>query len=273
MTQPPPGTSVSPFNPEHDGAATPAESTARQLPLHMLPQPDDTTCGPTCLQAVYNFYNDQVELEEVLKQIPRLPTGGTLTSILARHALRRGYRATIHTYNLQVFDPTWFTLEPTELARRLRARGRYKRATKQRIATRHYLKFLEEGGRFEFEDLTTGLIRRYVEDRRVPILTGLSSTYLYRTMREYGPNSDYDDLRGDPSGHFVVLYGYKPETREVLVADPLFPNPFAKTHHYSVNIDRVLCSILLGILTYDANLLIIEPPTSTEPRRLETAQP
>src|SRR5215204_2753324 len=116
----------------------PAPADAMRLPLHMLPQPDDTTCGPTCLQAVYNFYQDHVPLDEVLGQIPRLPTGGTLTSILARHALRRGYRATIHTYNLQVFDPTWSTLVPAEMARKLRTRSRYKRATKQRIATKHY---------------------------------------------------------------------------------------------------------------------------------------
>ena len=257
------------FNPEQDGAATPAPHAAQRLPLRMLPQPDDTTCGPTCLQAVYNFYNDAMELDEVLEQIPRLPTGGTLTSILARHALRRGYQATIHTYNLQVFDPTWFELPPAELARKLRTRSRYKRATKQRIATKHYLKFLEEGGQFKFEDLTTGLIRHYVEDRCIPILTGLSATYLYRTPREYGAASDFDDLRGDPAGHFVVLYGYNQATREVLVADPLYPNPFAKTHHYLVNIDRVLCSILLGILTYDANLLIIEPRDDKSATRLD----
>ncbi|MGI8907000.1 MAG: hypothetical protein ACR2IE_10980 [Candidatus Sumerlaeaceae bacterium] len=247
------------FDPEQDGIATPAGTAAQRLPLHILPQPDDTTCGPTCLQAVYNFFEDAMTLEQVLAQIPCLPTGGTLTSILARHALKRGYRATLHTYNLQVFDPTWFELAPAELARRLRARSRYKRAAKQLIATKHYLKFLEEGGQFAFEDLTTGLIRRYVEDRGIPILTGLSATYLYRTPREYGPNADFDDLRGDPAGHFVVLYGYNHATREVLVADPLYPNPFAKTHHYLLNIDRVLCSILLGTLTYDANLLIIEP--------------
>ena len=256
-----------PINPDAALPATaiPAPAAALRLPLEMLRQPDDTTCGPTCLQAVYNFYHDHVPLEEVLGQIPRLPTGGTLTSILARHALRRGYKATIHTYNLQVFDPTWSTLEPPQMMKKLRARSRYKRATKQRIATKHYLRFLEEGGQFEFEDLTTGLIRRYVEDRGIPILTGLSATYLYGTPREYGPNADFDDLRGDPAGHFVILCGYNSATREVLVADPLYPNPFATTHHYYVNIDRVLCSILLGILTYDANLLIIEPADNSKP--------
>jgi hypothetical protein len=35
------------------------------------------------------------------------------------------------------------------------------------------------------------------------------------------------------------------------------------THHYSIDINRVLCSILLGVVTYDANLLILAPDEAT----------
>lgn len=45
----------------------------------------------------------------------------------------------------------------------------------------------------------------------------------------------------------------------MLVADPLLANP-SRSNQYMVSIDRVMCAILLGIVTYDANLLIIEPP-------------
>ncbi len=45
----------------------------------------------------------------------------------------------------------------------------------------------------------------------------------------------------------------------MLVADPLETNPVSGSISYAVSIDRVICAILLGILTYDANLLIIEP--------------
>jgi hypothetical protein len=57
----------------------------------------------------------------------------------------------------------------------------------------------------------------------------------------------------------VVLCGYDKETRGVLVADPLETNPVSSSNGYEASIDRVICAILLGILTYDANLLIIEP--------------
>jgi hypothetical protein len=229
-----------------------------RLELNILPQPDETTCGPTCLQAVYNYYGDAIGLDRVIAEAPVLEGGGTLDVFLACHALSRGYRVTIYTYNLQVFDPTWFAPGAADLRDRLRAQLEHKQSPKLRVATQGYLEFLTLGGRLRFEDLSPYLIRKYL-NQSIPILTGLSSTYLHRTAREYGPKCDSDDLRGDPAGHFVVLCGYDRATRQVLVADPLYPNPLAHHHRYYARIDRVICSILLGIVTYDANLLIIEP--------------
>ena len=80
-----------------------------KLELEMLPQPDDTTCGPTCLHAVYRYYDDPVPLPQLIDEVEPLSTGGTLAVSLACHALRRRYRATIYTYNLTLFDPTWST--------------------------------------------------------------------------------------------------------------------------------------------------------------------
>ena len=33
-----------------------------RLSLDILPQPDELTCGPTCLQAVYRYYDDNISL-------------------------------------------------------------------------------------------------------------------------------------------------------------------------------------------------------------------
>ena len=74
-----------------------------------------------------------------------------------------------------------------------------------------------------------------------------------------------DDIRGTPVGHFVVLCGYNRDTKMVRIADPYLPNPFApRDNYYEVNVDRVVCAILLGILTYDANLLILRPSEPIE---------
>ncbi|MFG0330010.1 MAG: C39 family peptidase [Phycisphaerales bacterium] len=229
-----------------------------QLYLDILPQPDDTTCGPTCLHAVYRYYGDERPLTEVIAQTKKLRGGGTLAVMLAEDALRRGYDATIFTYNLRVFDPTWFDDDPSLLPDRLRRQLEHKPDPKLRRATKAYLQYLEQGGRIEFADLTTTLIRRHLK-RGTPLLTGLSATYLYHCAREIGETNQYDDIRGEPSGHFVVICGYDADTRKVNVADPLYDNPAFSGHHYEVPIARLVGAILLGVLTYDANFLLIEP--------------
>jgi hypothetical protein len=132
-----------------------------------------------------------------------------------------------------------------------------------RLATEGYIDFLALGGQLRFEDLTAGLLRHHLKAGH-PILTGLSSTYLYRCAREHGPKDDSDDVRGVPAGHFVVLAGYDSTSRTIQVADPYLDNPLKAGHHYTVPIERVVGSILLGVLTYDANLLVVRPK---KPRR------
>jgi hypothetical protein len=229
-----------------------------RLHLEMGGQPDDTTCGPTCLHAVYEYYGDSISLQQVITEAKSLEGGGTLAVLLGNHALKRGYKATIYTYNLHVFDPTWFSEKGVSLTEKLKAQEAIRQEEKLSFATHGYLEFLESGGILKFEDLTLNLIRQFLK-KSIPILTGLSSTYLYRAVRENPENNEDDNIAGSPSGHFVVLCGYNKETREVLVADPYKKNPVSGDHYYSVSIARLLGAVLLGILTHDANLLIIEP--------------
>lgn len=221
-------------------------------------QPTETTCGPACLHSVYSYFKDRVPLDQVIREVTALEQGGTLAVFLGCHALKRGYSAVIYTYNLSVFDPVWFADGPVDIRKKLEEQMKVKDVPVLQKASKGYLEFLSLGGELRFEDLTTSLIRKYLK-RSVPILTGLSSTYLYRSAREVGYEGEWDDIRGEPAGHFVVLYGYDSDTRSVMVGDPFRPNPYSDSHHYTVNIDRVVCSILLGVLTYDANLLIIRP--------------
>ena len=240
---------------------------AARLALEILPQPDDVTCGPTCLQAVYGFYGDRMPIQQVVDEVAPLPSRGTLAVLLAHHALRRGYGATLITYNLDVFDPSWFR-EGVDLAAKLEEQARLKDDARLRWRTDAYVTFLELGGELRYEELSPGLIHAVLDGGR-PILTGLSATYLYGCAREVddGGLLRYDDLRGEATGHFVVLYGYHGPTGEVLVADPLRENPLVGDQHYSVGIHRLLGAILLGVLTYDGNLLVLEPPgRSPEPR-------
>jgi hypothetical protein len=237
------------------------------LPLKILPQPDETTCGPTCLHAVYRYWGKAESLGTVIASSHALEGGGTFAVFLACDALRRGFRATIYTYNVTVFDPTWFSRPNVDIAQRLRQQREVKMDDRLQHATDGYLEFLSLGGRIKFVDLSRYLIRAILR-RRLPIITGLSATYLYRAKRDYGPEDVPDDIRGLPAGHFVVIAGYNWKQRTLLVADPYRPSPYGPAHEYWISMDRVVAAVLLGIVTHDANLLVIYPPR-TQPQ--ETA--
>ncbi|HVS65972.1 MAG TPA: hypothetical protein VMT85_20995 [Thermoanaerobaculia bacterium] len=224
--------------------------------LMIATQPDESSCGPTCLQAVYGFYGDALALDRVITEVEMLEEGGTLGALLGQHARQRGFAASLRPYNLQVFDPTWAGLSQDALAAKLRAQAEVKREPKLLRAIQAYLGFLELGGRIVLEPLTRRLLRRFLR-AGTPVIAGLSATYLYQSSRELGLEDD--DVAGVPTGHFVVLCGYDQEKRRAAVADPYGPDRLARASRYWIDIDRLVGAILLGVLTYDANLLVLEP--------------
>jgi hypothetical protein len=222
-------------------------------------QPDEVTCGPTCLHSLYQYYGDKIPLKDVIREVKSLKTGGTLAVMLGNHALKRGYKAHIYTYNLNVFDPTWFKHSSRKIVSYLRKQMEFKyKRRKLQVASHAYIKFLEAGGRVHNDELDENLIKSYLK-KGVPILAGLSATYLYKTPREIPQFDIYDSVKGEPAGHFVVITGYDEEKNCVYLADPMEPNPLGKGQVYSVNFVRLINSIMQGIVTYDANLLVIEP--------------
>ena len=231
------------------------------IDIKMLPQPDDLTCGPTSLHAVYSFYHDNISLRRVIKEVSYLDEGGTLAVLLGRHAISRGYTAEIYTYNLKIFDPTWSRLKNDDIVNKLRKQLTIKKGKKFQQVTSAYISFIKAGGIIRFNNLSAALVKDYFE-QNVPVLAGLSATYLYQCAREYTERDNrtvYDDIRGEPTGHFVVLCGYDKQGKQIVVADPYNANPISCDHYYSVNIGRLINAIMLGNTTYDANLLIIKP--------------
>jgi hypothetical protein len=229
------------------------------LPVSILPQPDEATCGATCLQAVYRYWGMDSTLPDLVARMHRLPQGGTFAVFLAVDALRRGLSANIYTYNLLVFDPTWFSgMAAEELSERLQRQRESKPELRLQEVTPGYVEFLRLGGRLRLEDLTLQRLRRILH-LRLPIITGLSSTYLYRHPREDDRRDMADDILGSPTGHFVVIAGYDPRRNRMLVLDPYQPHPYGPTHEYWISAARVVGAILLGIVTHDANLLVIHP--------------
>jgi hypothetical protein len=227
------------------------------LEVERLLQPDDLTCGPTSLLQTYRFYGLDRTLDEVIHSTRRNPDGGSLAVYLGLSALAEGLGATVYSYNFTIFDPTWDRLSGDELIDRLDRRARVVEGERLRRITRSYADFMRAGGRVELPELDRRLLVDLLSSGR-PIITGLSATYLYRTPREL--YEEYDDIRGNPVGHFVVISGYDPEQDRFMVVDPSPHSPHSPTGVYPVPAERLMAAILLGDATYDAVLLVLDPP-------------
>lgn len=245
-----------------DDRRQPRGRAAHELQVQRFLQPDDVTCGPTCLLKIYDFYGLDIPFELVVGEIDRNEDGGTLAVYLATAALRRGFRARIYSYDLRIFDPTWSELPSGELLRKIELRMKVLRNPKVLRACAAYIDFLRDGGEIGFDELTPGLIKRII-NRGHPVLAGLSATHLYRMARERHVDGTDDllddDVAGDPIGHFVVVSGYERWGRRFIVLDPSEHVPVTRDGRLIVDAQRLTNSILLGDLTHDAVLLEISP--------------
>lgn len=220
-------------------------------------QPTDTTCGPTCLNGIYTFLKKPIPLKQTISEVRYLDTGGTMGEALGIHALENGLSSTIYTHNLNVFDPTWFKISRKSLIKKLRKQSRAPKTLKIRKSSKLYIDFLKLGGKVRFEALSPSFLHHILLEKG-PVIIGLSSTYLYMCSRERNEDNEYDDVMGSPQGHFVILAGMIKNGSQVEIYDPLDDNPISKTNNYKIDTTRFINSILIGAITYDANIIVIE---------------
>ncbi|MEZ6139374.1 MAG: cysteine peptidase family C39 domain-containing protein [Zavarzinella sp.] len=234
-------------------------------PIHLkfkvTPQPTETTCGPAVLHSIYRYWDLEISLPRVLREVEQMDGGGTYSVYLAHDAIKRGLRARIYTCDLQLFDPSWFASRTIDLRTKLWQQIKAGHLTKRlNVHARAYLDFLDAGGEILMREPATLLISRFLR-QRIPVIAGLCSTWLYRSTRErwHNEQSIPDDITGTPTGHFVVVHGIDPTRRRFDIADPLLQKPFPGRHNYDVPIRRFFNALMLGIMTNDAKLLVIEP--------------
>ncbi|MEZ5300623.1 MAG: hypothetical protein R3F11_08185 [Verrucomicrobiales bacterium] len=235
------------------------------------PQPTATSCGPTCLHAVYHFFGLDLTVASLMRAVPTVAGGGTIAVWLGVDALRRGFRARLYTCNLRVLDPTWFPPEPGKppdralLRAKIAAATKARRRPKERGELKALAEFLDLGGDLRMEPLSPSLLRRFLR-AGLPIIAGLSCTFLYGDPRVLPETGADDDLRGEPEGHFVVVtQDPSGDRKAVTVHDPSPESPFDDPHCYDVGMDRLINAILLGVLTFDANILVLSPAAAPIP--------
>ena len=235
-----------------------------RLYLDISYQPDSTTCGPTCLHAVYRYFNDPIPLHQVIAEAKQLEGGGTLAVYLGSHALARGYKATLYTYNLRIFDPTWFLPGNQQVADKLKRQREYKSGVAGlEVVTDAYLEFLNLGGRIgprspyhKPSSEVPQQVLAVANGAQAPLSTTApandpSETASCMMMCEVNPPA-ISWLSPDMTAKSVPCWW------QILSNRILWP----KLRIYQVSIYRLICAIMLGVLTYDGDLLIIEPQRS-----------
>lgn len=239
----------------------------RVLSVPRFAQPDDVSCGPSCLAQVLAYYGDVQQISALSDRVRRNPDGGTLAVNLAHLALDLGYRVRLYPFGVRVFDPSWWELEDAEIAERLDLRSRGLADPVERAVVKAWRDLLRRGGYVAFHEPSPALLARIIAQDR-PLICGLNATWLYREPRDRPHDNVPDDIDGWPVGHFVVLHGYTGRGLHFHVNDPSEDAPFSaggdpmgpRTGHYPLPADRLIHAILLGDATRDAVLLEIWPP-------------
>ncbi|MCB9691481.1 MAG: C39 family peptidase [Alphaproteobacteria bacterium] len=233
--------------------------TELRLTVPPLVQPDEVSCGPTCLAAVLQFHGVDTDVARVRAKTPRNPDGGTFAPYLGRAAIAHGMRVCCHPFAVQVFDPSWWDLPHDEVARRLRLRTEGLKPGRLRRVHEAWLAYMMDGGDVELGELRTHRLTDAL-DAGHPLICGLSITWLYQEPRERPHDNQDDDIHGAPVGHFVVVTGYAEGGDSFFVTDPWPQPPFDREEGvYTVGRRRLTQAILLGDATHDAVIVEILP--------------
>lgn len=231
-----------------------------ELDIDMPDQPDDSSCGPTSLYSVYKFFGLDVTLETVIKELDGYdPAIGSYDAILGIDALKRGFDAIITPFNLNVFDWSWFGLNMDALRIKLDRLASVGLSETVRKLASLYVEFIDRGGRivFQYNPEQAFFTANYYTGV-VPLICGLSSTWIHQSKRENPDTGEYDEY-GRMMGHYVVLGGWEWGLNPVrtTVYDPYGSRTLFRSNKYILEYDQLLTAMMLGTNTHEGNLLRI----------------
>jgi hypothetical protein len=172
------------------------------------------TCGPSSLQQVLNYYGDPTSLSEILANVKMFPSG-TPPSYLALGAKKLGYKTKLISFDVDYVDPSWKNASKKEIAEKLRKRLPTLKDKSAKMRTRGLLTALKGGVDLEIQIPSEKILIGYLKGGIPPIIT-LSYNVLHNYKRKF--NDKQDDVKGHPSGHYVVVSGY--DDKNLIITDP-----------------------------------------------------
>lgn len=226
------------------------------LEVARLPQPTQSSAGPTSLRMILAFHGMAVPHDEMLEVLPLDPEDGARGPQIGLAALRCGFQVTIIPYERCILRPQWSTLPPATLLEHLERVGLDGSDAGPRgegVLARIYADYLRAGGELRFAPLSRELLVSYLQ-QHTPLIAALDAEYLYAA------STAADHEAGPRQAHFLVVGGYDAATDEFAVSDPWYDIPLANTGgRYRIPSDRLVTAVLLGAEANDAELIAIRP--------------
>ena len=213
----------------------------KDLKISQFDQINPYSCIPACLQEVFSYYKKQISQEKILDSLEH-PERGMAVAQAGFFAKKSGFKPTVITNNISIFDPIWFSLTNVKLIDNLEKRKKFVDKYNQALIDA-YIKYIEATGTIKFESISADLLKKYLS-QNIPIIIELASTYLYKKAKSTRPGAFDNAFKGDIEGHGVVIAGFNGDKFKIV--DPNSrQNPYNKSGIYWIPGDELMTSFSL----------------------------
>jgi len=219
-----------------------------------------------CVQAsasqILSYYGIKKSIAEVKKEVPVYinsegkPLGSSLGHI-ASYFLQLGFKVTLHSVDIEIFDRSWKDLDNQAFIRKLKERRKYLKHARYEeealdLVVDGYIQFLAKEGKINFPVVDQDYLYKLLKEG--PIYTILSYNFLNQVSK-YKFTEDkpvQDSIAGSPSTHAVVISGYKQGRFEI--TDPDYEFGGKKL----INPSQIIGAFYLAETDFDPLLVTLE---------------
>lgn len=212
-----------------------------------------------------SHYGMDVTATAILAELPGLTTDdgaewGTVAPELAAFCMKKGFHATVHTFDCRIVDLSWADFPPEKMLARLReVKSTRLIPTLGKNVTdlfvQGYIDLLEAGGELRIRPyVTSALLDELLTTG--PFMTTVCMGAFYgkgRARRGDDGKGILDDVRGSIGTHFVIVRG-RDEAGRYLIADPGKADGL-----YAVEREHLLGSIMAAQRDCENVLFLIDP--------------
>lgn len=221
-----------------------------------------------CVQAsaaqLLQFYRIDKSIDDIKAEVPvyiskdNQPLGSSIGHI-AKYFIDQGFNTTIHTSDIQIFDPSWKKYSNKQLIDHLMKRQTdVKHPTYDQEAFNvifdGYISFLKFGGQIAFPLIDEKYLVELLQ--KGPIYTIVSYQFLNQSPKAvFDKDKDEftnDSIKGNVGTHAVILAGYK--DNQFLIIDP--DKKFGGKRWFSSS--HLIASFYLAQTDYDNLLITLE---------------